>query len=395
MNVLIVDDSESVRKMLRVMLADEGISTVEAADGLEALELLDRQPVDAVISDLLMPNMDGYRLCYELRRLEKYRNLPMLIYTSTYISSEDERVALELGANKFLRKPASPQTLLQTLREITTGAGRPRPVAGELPQELEKMKEYSEELIKKLEQKNLELERSDAEQKRQATQVRENANALRALSARLQSVREEERTRIAREIHDVLGQLLTALKLDVRWLEKRAAGLSDTALRAGFVEKAQSAGRLIDETVEAVQKIAMELRPTILDHLGLAAAIQCEAQEFQKRSGVRCEVALPAQRLSLKAEFNTALFRIFQEILTNVARHAEASQVDIALEQTGGWLELRVRDNGKGISEQQAGDSQALGLLGMRERALTVGGELLIQGVAGKGTTVTAKVPVQ
>jgi PAS domain S-box-containing protein len=210
---------------------------------------------------------------------------------------------------------------------------------------------------------------------------------LRALTARLQSVREEERARIAREIHDELGQSLTAIKIELSSLVNERSPGQQRPFRKESVMK------LIDETIQTVRRISTELRPGILDDLGLVAAVEWAAHEFEVRTGTRCHVCLPGADLSLDPEHATALFRILQETLTNVARHASATTVKVRLADEKGDICLEVGDNGKGISPEQLSAANSLGILGMRERALLLGGELAIHGVPGKGTTVQVRIP--
>jgi signal transduction histidine kinase len=209
----------------------------------------------------------------------------------------------------------------------------------------------------------------------------------RALTARLQSVREEERARMAREIHDELGQALTAIKIELASLVNRLPSDQKQALRG------ESIMELIDGTIHTVRRISTELRPGILDDLGLVAAVEWAAEEFQARTGTKCQISLPRADLALDPERATALFRIFQETLTNVARHAHATEVTVRLAYDRRDVSLEVRDNGKGISEEQLTAANSLGLLGMLERALLLGGELTINGVPGKGTTVRVRIP--
>ncbi len=211
---------------------------------------------------------------------------------------------------------------------------------------------------------------------------------LRALAASLQSIREEERTRVAREIHDELGQTLTAIKLESASLIR---GLPVDAKEQ--LNRAQSIVKLADETIQTVRRISTELRPSILDDLGLVAAVEWAAEEFQSRTGTKCHLDLPQNDIVIDRERATALFRILQETLTNVARHASATHVNMRLAQEDGSLILEVRDNGKGISEERLSAGRPLGILGMRERALLLGGELAISGAPGDGTTIRVRIP--
>jgi PAS domain S-box-containing protein len=212
---------------------------------------------------------------------------------------------------------------------------------------------------------------------------------LRNLSAHQQTVREEERTRIAREIHDELGQTLTALKMDIAWMKGRLpAGVKP------LHEKMRQMSTLADATIETVHRIATELRPGLLDDLGLAAAIEWQAADFQNRSGIACSALLAADDLELDRDLATALFRIFQETLTNIARHAGATRTEVRLERNGDGIVLTVADNGRGITKKQSENDRAFGIIGMRERAHLWGGELSIAGSRNEGTKVTVAIPL-
>ncbi len=218
----------------------------------------------------------------------------------------------------------------------------------------------------------------------------------RALSAHLQSVREEERSHIAREIHDELGQVLTGLKMDLAWLKCRLAEERQETSRALLLNKVQDMSRLIDTTIQAVRQLATELRPGILDYLGLAAAIEWQAEVFEKHSGIRCRVVNTLADVPLDKEQMTAAFRILQESLTNVARHAEAvTAVTILLTQETDFLVLEIEDNGHGFHKDDLASKHTLGLLGMRERAAILGGEVQITSKLGQGTKVTARIPLE
>ncbi len=210
---------------------------------------------------------------------------------------------------------------------------------------------------------------------------------LRALAARLQSVREEERTRVAREIHDELGQTLTAIKIDLVFLISERPEDQEHRFQRG-----QSILKLVEATIQAVRRISTELRPAILDDLGPVAAVEWAAEEFQARTGIKCHIDLADADIAIDPERATALFRIFQETLTNVARHANATEVNVRLSEEDGYLVLEVRDNGRGIGREQL-SARSLGILGMRERALLIGGELNISGSPGQGTMVRVRIP--
>ena len=227
-------------------------------------------------------------------------------------------------------------------------------------------------------------ERRRAEQK-----LNQTAQQLHNLAARLHTVREEEATRIARDVHDQLGQVLTSLKFDLTWLAERLPKRSGT-LR----EKVFSMTQLVETTINTVRKISTELRPAMLAHLGLPAAVEWWTQEFQRRTGIACVLSLASDELPVEPHRAITLFRILQESLTNVSQHAHATRVEIALKADAEQVHLEIRDNGRGIPDAQIDSPTSLGLTGMRERALQFGGTVRIQGKPGHGTTVTVSIPL-
>jgi PAS domain S-box-containing protein len=224
--------------------------------------------------------------------------------------------------------------------------------------------------------------------KRVQMDLQRSLDQVRALARRLQSVREEESKRLAREIHDQLGQTLTALRLDVSSL----IGEMSEGTRPPS-KKATSVLNLVDETIRAVRRISSELRPGMLDHLGLVATVEWAGEDFESRTGIKCQLDLPREEITIDPAVATAVFRIFQETLTNVARHANASELQVRLAKVNSDLILEVHDNGKGIAEASLSSGESLGILGMRERALLFGGELKISSASGEGTTVRVRIP--
>lgn len=240
---------------------------------------------------------------------------------------------------------------------------------------------------------NEKLEQRVQERTSQLTQanrgLQDSLGLLRALAARLQYVREDERTSMAREIHDELGQALTAIKMDLVWMLQRLPGAEKP-----INLKANSMLKLIDETIVSVRRIASALRPGMLDDLGLSAAIEWQAQEFQARTGIVCKLALPDESLVLDSDRATAVFRIFQETLTNITRHADATRVIVRLKENRHELVLDVLDNGKGFENSTVSKKKSLGLLGMKERALLLGGVIEVRSNLGQGTSVTLRIPL-
>jgi signal transduction histidine kinase len=223
---------------------------------------------------------------------------------------------------------------------------------------------------------------------KQTEELEASFGQLRALAARLQSIREEERKRVSREIHDQLGQALTAIKIDVSSLIR---GFPDKEIKE--LNRVPSILNSVDGAIQTVRRIATELRPGMLDDLGLVATIEWAGEEFGVRTGIKCILELPTDDLVVDQDTATAIFRIFQETLTNIARHANANEVRVRLAAEDGNVTLEVRDNGKGIPKEEPRKGESLGILGMRERATLLGGDLTITSGPGQGTTVIVRIP--
>ena len=228
------------------------------------------------------------------------------------------------------------------------------------------------------------------ERKQAEEELKRSSVQLRNLSNRLQSLREEERTLIAREIHDELGQQLSALQIDLTWLEDQVP-----AKKRSIRTRIRSMEGLVDTIIRSVQRIATELRPSLLDDLGLSAAIEWQAKEFQKRTGIECRVLLNREDIKATRDRSTAIFRTFQETLTNVLRHAQATRVEVRLADEKHHLVLEVRDNGRGIPDSRIDSPKSLGLVGIRERVNALKGSVRISGAPGRGTTVRVELPLR
>jgi PAS domain S-box-containing protein len=236
----------------------------------------------------------------------------------------------------------------------------------------------------------LALVRDVTDQRRTEERLARTAREMKALWARLQTIREEEDARVAREVHDEIGQSLTALGLDVAWL---ARNLNSKEGRARFAAKLRSMAELIEQTTGAVVRIAADLRPGALDELGLAAAAEWALREFAERTGIECGFESNLDSDPPELDHATAIFRILQEALTNVARHSRAGHVQVRLSADDRGIHLGVRDDGAGIDAGRIADSRSLGLLGMRERARAYGGNCVIAPHPDGGTYVTATIP--
>jgi len=323
--------------------------TADRVDNKHAFvrELEKRQP-NLILSDFSLPSFDGYSALAIAK--EKYPDVPFIFVTGTL----GEEVAIET-----LKKGATDYVLKQRLTRLVPSVHRA-------------LREAQER----------------SERRRAEEQLRQSHKQLRSLSVYLQHVREEERIRIAREIHDELGQQLTGLKLQFTWLDSR---LPRDAREVHKKTRSMALG--IDETIQTVRRIATELRPGVLDNAGLLAALEWQANEFQKKTGIQCRVQSTVQETVFDQEINTAFFRIFQETLTNIIRHSNGTRVDVRFMETANSLVLEVRDNGRGISEAEINNTKSIGLLGMRERAGLLGGEVRVRGESKKGTTVSVRIP--
>jgi PAS domain S-box-containing protein len=219
--------------------------------------------------------------------------------------------------------------------------------------------------------------------------LKRSREELRELAQAANSVREQEKSRIARELHDELAQALTALKMDVNWIAERAADGNDV-----LEEKLAAMQSMLDDTVAATRRISADLRPLMLDDLGLVPAVEWLVQGFTERSGVACELKVDEAQLDLGEPHASAVFRILQESLTNVAKHAQASRVDMALAREDGAVTLSVSDNGRGFSPHDPRKPSSFGLMGLRERAYALGGEVRIDSAPGRGTRIDVRIPL-
>jgi signal transduction histidine kinase len=359
-NVLAVDDDPKSLLALQALLGEmPAVRVVTAKSGDEALRHMLKEDFAVVLMDARMPAVDGFETARLIRERERSRHTPVIFLTGAYEDLSSVARGYEVGAVDYIVKPPAPEILKSKVSVFV-----------------------------ELHRKNVKLMQEIIERRRAEEELRRSQSKLRDLATHLQAVREEEWTRISREIHDELGQALTGIKMDVMWLAQRLPA-GEPALR----ERAQSACDLIDATVESVREIAARLRPEVLDQMGLAAAIDWQAGDFQRRSGIRCSVSLPAQATALDRERSTAAFRIFQELLTNVVRHAGATRIDVAMQEAPGALLLTVEDNGRGIEAAALDNPKSLGLIGMRERVLPFGGSIDIAGESGKGTRVKVLIP--
>lgn len=233
--------------------------------------------------------------------------------------------------------------------------------------------------------------KEDITQRKQAeNELSVSRQELRNLSNYLQDAREKDRKHVAREIHDELGQLLSLLKIDLFWIEKH-----ERESEKPFTEKIQTMEKTIDLAIQTVQKISRELRPSMLDNLGLIPAIEWQTTEFESRTGIKCEVKLQIDEIELSSEVSIATFRVLQETLTNVVRHSEATRVKVILSNKSGEVVLKIKDNGKGITQKQISDHRSFGIIGIKERIRCLNGSVRISGKPGRGSIVQVSIPYE
>jgi len=274
--------------------------------------------------------------------------------------------------------------------------GRNTPSPGFSPEDMAMIEEWvarmalnvdNARLYRELQTLNTDLEQRVA---LRTAELQGSRDQLRNLAARLQAAREDERARVSREVHDVIGQILTGLKMDISALGRRLQQENSPA-----ISKIKDMNGLLDEAIKSVRKVATELRPAILDNFGLVAAVEWQLREFEARSEIACDFVCNVEQVNLSNDRATALFRLIQEALTNIARHADATEVSVVLNKQDNWLTVQVIDNGRGITEMELLATKSLGLLGMRERVNLLEGEFEISGQVGKGTTVTVRLPLE
>jgi signal transduction histidine kinase len=245
----------------------------------------------------------------------------------------------------------------------------------------------------------LSLVENITDRKQAEEELRNSRLQLRALYMRLQRIREEERIMIAREIHDEMGGGLTGLKMDLSWLLRKMGDADPGEERLALMDKIHTCNALIDQMIHIVRRISTDLRPSILDDLGLIAALEWQLSEFTSRTEISHEFATTLEYVNMEEDTAVAVFRIFQEALTNVVRHSRAKKVAVVLREGERSLFgdesfiLELRDNGRGITQEEILNPESLGLLGMKERVLAFGGELSIHGKPGGGTALVLKIP--
>ncbi len=383
--VLIVDDDEHHLIMLQEILKQNKYTVISATNGAEALEKAGIDPPDIIISDILMPGMDGFTLCQKWKNDAMLQKIPFIICSSEYTDEKDEAFANKLGVDRFIRKPIMPDEFIKIVQDVINNIKHDNQKAGKsiLKANDEVFKLYNERLISKLEQKMVDLEQTMAA-------LKESEILLRALTGRLTEVEESERKRLARELHDKVGPNLTALNINF--------SIINNILPEGIKEEVHSrladSHTLVEETAEVIRDVIAELRPHVLDDYGLMAALRWYGEVFSKRTGMSIDIQGEEPKSRLPQDVESSLFRIIQEAITNVIKHANASRIVINMEEADGNIRITIDDDGKGFNTTATEPStrSGWGIVNMRERVQALGGQFLIDSGPDKGTRVMIEV---
>lgn len=360
--ILVVEDTPSSLDLLSELLTQAGYTVRPAQEGRMALRSAQVRPPDLILLDVRMPGIDGYEVCRRLKADERTREVPV-IFLSALREADDKLKGFQLGAVDYIAKPFQPEEVLARVRTHI---------------ELRRLQTNLEGRV---------AERTAQLLQAQAS-LRDSQAQLQELASFLQSAVETERSRIARELHDELGQALTALRIDLAWLRGRCDGLGGVA-----VERADGAHALVERTIDALRRISEDLRPGMLDVLGLAAALEHHVAQFGQRTGVECVLSMNREEFEIDDLLATAIFRVVQEALTNVLRHAAARCVTVNVEDGESEIRVQVEDNGCGF--RNPAGKRAFGLMGMQERVKMLNGVIDIDSQPGRGTRIAVSFSKQ
>jgi signal transduction histidine kinase len=363
-SVLIVDDAPANLSGVVESLVARGLRVFLALDGTEAVQRARRAQPELILLNVNMPGMDGFEICRQLKADARTRDIPVIFMT---VADDIEHISegFEFGGVDYVTKPVRIDEVMARIKVHLA------------------IRALHWTLI----EKNRRLENEVTERKRIEQQLLESREQLRQLGGHLEAAREEERRRIALEIHDELGQLLTALKMNVSLLMMRLTSSSD------LLKKVTEMRELVERTILMVRNVTNHLRPAALN-FGLVSALEWLAEDFGKRTGIACKVLMNASEPVLSDAHATAVFRVVQESLTNVARHAYATRVHVSMTKSDAGFDLHVSDNGCGFDPAGAGKRDSYGLLSMSERARLIGASLQIDSAPGTGTVISISVPL-
>lgn len=372
-NILIVDDTPVNLGVVVDFLQQDGFGIRIARTGESALKRVQYDKPDVILLDVLMPGIDGFETCRRLKLNEATRDIPVIFMTSL-TGAEDKVKGFEAGAVDYVTKPLHQEEVLMRVKTHLR----------------------LRDLAQSLQEKNAQLETSSRiERDRLFEAIAQQREQLRVLNRKLTEVQEAERKELARELHDEMGQALTAININLVAIK---SALPDSCYR--LIEPHLSeASLLTEQTLKQVREMSLNLRPAMLDDLGLVPTLRWYIKQFSQRVGIEAELQVLNLDKRLQPDVETALFRVAQEALTNVTRHARASAVRLLLEQTEDTIYAEIKDNGRGfnvaavMNHQTA--AQGAGLFGIRERVALLGGELHIFSEADQGTRLTIDIPLE
>jgi signal transduction histidine kinase len=370
-NILIVDDTPVNLGVIVSYLESYGFGIRIARSGETALKRVQYDPPDLILLDILMPGMDGFETCRRLKTSAATKDIPVIFMTSL-TSAEDKVKGFEVGAVDYVTKPLHQEEVMARvkthlrLRDLTLSL-----------QDQKKQLEIS----------------SQVEKARLFEAVSQQREQLRSLTARLTEVQEAERKELARELHDEMGQALTAISMNLAAIIEELPTTASPQIK----ERVTEAKLLADQTLEQIREISLNLRPAMLDDLGLIPTLRWYIKRYAKRSALKTELKTIGLERRLGPEVETALYRIVQEGLTNVARHAHAARVSIGLKRNGSTVQATIEDDGRGFNvDEELNRKRAeygAGLVGIRERVTLLGGEFDIQSQPGQGTRLSIVIP--
>ena len=383
--ILVIEDDDPLRGAIASILQKNGFKVLEASNGNEGTKLARTQLPSLILCDLNMKGVGGSTLLAALRTDPITAHIPQILMTGQ-LEQTGVLHSRELGAEEWLAKPFTVASLLAAIQTRLRPEGKPRPRIG--------IAEGSLAFATSKLQKPRSVSRSAPEAAPENCPFKSSREQLEALAKRLQSLLEKERSWVARAIHDDLTQGLTVLVLELSLLNSNLGDPVEEMSLERCRKSVTKLSALVLEMIQSTQNISAELRPKVLDEFGLVAALEWLTQKFQKDTRIRCELRVADPDMILDAHVATQVYRLMQEILSNVAQYANASVVGVSLAERAGQLRLEVKDNGKGITARQINDPGSLGLLAMRKRMEHLRGEFSIVGRPNDGTTIVARIPM-
>jgi signal transduction histidine kinase len=379
--LLVNDDSASLLALASLLTDRSGYEVITARSGEEALRHVLNHDFAVILLDVSMPSMDGFETAEAIHSHPRSASVPIIFVTAHYADEMNRLKGYQKGAVDYLFTPIIPQ-ILQTKVAVFVELAKKN-------LELKRQKTDLEQLNSELQaQRVLDLQHIN-ERKQAEELLRQSQEELRQLASYQERIKEDERKRIAREIHDELGQNLLALRIDIAMLHARTG-----ATHPKLNKRVHGVLDHIDTTMKSMRTIINNLRPTVLD-LGLNAAIEWQVKEFQRRTGIACELVMDQEEIVVDDTRATALFRILQESLNNVFRHARATKARIEVQKTGGRLFMKVADNGVGIFPGCRRKANSFGLVGIKERVSGLGGEFDVDTGQNQGTALIVSIPLE